>query len=681
MVTNPLLTPSTLPCELPDFSAITPEHFPEAFRAAMAADLAAVKTVLECEASPTLANTVEVLEREGLFLDRVESVFFTLTSSHLTDDMQELYEQMAPRLSQHRADVTMNRDLYDRVAAVPTEGLDPTERRVLSEYTRWFERSGVLLDSAEQTRLREINDRLSALSIRYGTQLVRENERASVHVTDRSRLKGLSDAALNAAERAAEDAGHSDGYLLSMAAFTTQPVLRELHDRALRQEIHQAAMDRGRGPEGATGPLPTRSKVDLRPIAAEVAQLRAEQAHLLGFTSHDDLVMSSNAAGSPSNVQDMLAQVTKPAVRNAVAEREALQGLQEEPVEAWDWPFLAERTASDSPETTLDVRDYLELTSVIEQGLFHTARVLFGLEFTRREDLNGYLPEVEVYECRRAETGETVGLMVADWWSRPTKSGGAWMGTLVHQNHLGAQKPVITVNTNFASPQPGQPKLLTVAEVTTLFHEFGHVLHGLLSDVRFPSFAGTKVARDVVEFPSQVYEMWVLHPDVLPRYARHHRTGEVLPEEIAQRLREADTQGQGFATVEYLSATAIDLAWHERTHADPVPVLESFDRDAVTAAGLDVEGIDPRYTSATFKHIFAGGYAAGYYSYLWSEVIDAAAVEWFNANGGLSRSAGDRFVETVLSRGNETDPMDGVRELLGGEPDMQPLLERRGLAS
>ncbi|NKE08684.1 MULTISPECIES: M3 family metallopeptidase [Kocuria] len=680
-MTNPLLTPSTLPCELPDFAAIQPQHFPEAFEAAMAADLAAVKTVVECQEPPTLADTLEVLEREGLFLDRVESVFFTLTSSHLTDDMQELYEQMAPRLSQHRADVTMNRDLYDRVVAVSPDGLSPTEQRVLAEYTRWFERSGVLLEEADQTRLREINDRLSALSIRYSTQLVRENERASVHVTDRARLKGLSEAAINAAKRAAEDAGHSDGHLLSLAAFTTQPVLRELHDRALRQEIHQAAMDRGRGPDGATGPLPTRSTVDLRPIAAEVAELRAEQAHLLGYTSHDDLVMSQAAAGSPSNVQDMLAQVAEPAVRNAVAEREALQELQDEPLAAWDWPFLAERTASDSPETTLDVRDYLELYAVVEDGLFHTARELFGLEFTKRRDLKGYLPEVEVYECQRAETGETLGLMVADWWTRPTKSGGAWMGTLVHQNHLGAQKPVITVNTNFVSPQPGQPKLLTVAEVTTLFHEFGHVLHGLLSDVHFPSFAGTKVARDVVEFPSQVYEMWVLHPDVLPRYARHHRTGEQLPEEIADRLREADTQGQGFATVEYLAATAIDLAWHERTHTDPAPDLETFDQDAMTTAGLDVDGVDPRYTSATFKHIFAGGYAAGYYSYLWSEIIDAAAVEWFNTNGGLSRSTGDRFASTILSRGNEADPMDGVRELLGGDPDMQPLLQRRGLLS
>lgn len=680
-MTNPLLAPSPLPCELPDFAAIRPEHFPEAFEAAMAADLAAVKTVIECSAEPTMANTLEVLEREGLFLDRVESVFFTLTSSHLTDDMQELYEQLAPRLSQHRADVTMNRALYERVAAVSPEGLSPTQQRVLSEYTSWFERSGVLLGTAEQTRLREINDRLSALSIRYGTQLVRENERASVHVKDPARLHGLSEAAVNAAKRAAEEAGRSEGYLLPLAAFTTQPVLRELHDRALRQEIHQAAMDRGRGEHGATGPLPTRSTVDLRPIAAEIAQLRAEQAHLLGFTSHDDLVMSSAAAGSPSAVQEMLAQVTGAAVRNAVAERDELQQLQADPVQAWDWPFLAERTASDSPETTLNVRDYLELQSVIHQGLFYTARQLFGLEFFKREDLNGYLPEVEVYECRRAESGETVGLMVADWWTRPTKSGGAWMGTLVHQNHLGAQKPVITVNTNFVPAQPGQPKLLTVAEVTTLFHEFGHVLHGLLSDVHFPSFAGTKVARDVVEFPSQVYEMWVLHPDVLPRYARHHRTGEPLPEEVADRLREADTQGQGFATVEYLAATAIDLAWHERTHTDPTPDLDTFDQDALSAAGLDVAGIDPRYTSSTFKHIFAGGYAAGYYSYLWSEIIDAAAVQWFNANGGLSRSAGDRFVSTVLSRGNETDPMNGIRELLGGDPSMQPLLERRGLLS
>lgn len=683
-MTNPLLSPSTLPCQLPDFRAIGAEHFPPAFEAAMRADLAAVETVVNCTEEPTMANTLEVLEREGLFLDRVESTFFTLTSADLTEDLQEIYEELATKLSQHRANVTLNRQLYERIAAVSEDGLSPSELRVLGEYRSWFKRSGVLLDEQTQARLRDINDQISSLSIRYGTRLIRENERAAVLVEDADRLRGMDPSDIEAAATAAAESGHPGKYLINMLAFTTQPVLAALEDRSLRQTIHQAAMDRGRGPLGATGDLPTRSRQDLRPLAAQLSALRAEQAELLGFTSHDDLVMSGSTAKTPARVQEMLEQVSAPAVANALKERAALESLAGYPIQPWDWPYWAAQindaeTGDEPVAQATNPREYFELESVIHHGLFHTARELFGLEFRQRQDLHGYRPGVVVYEALTAQDGKTVGLLLCDWWTRPTKSGGAWMGTLVHQNRLSGQKPVITLNTNFTRPTTGQPKLLNPAEVITLFHEFGHALHGLFSDVYFPSFAGTKVARDVVEFPSQVYEMWVLHPDVLPRYAKHFRTGEPIPEALVQRLRDLDAQGQGFATVEYLAATAIDLAWHERTADCPEPDLESFDREALEAAGLTVPGIDPRYTSSTFKHIFAGGYAAGYYSYLWSEIIDAAAVDWFTANGGLTRANGERFATTILSRGNETDPMEGVRELLGGEPQMQPLLKRRGL--
>lgn len=678
-MTNPLLSPSGLPCELPDFRAIRAEHFPPAFEAAMRADLVAVETVLACRDAPSLANTIAVLEREGLFLDRVESTFFTLISANLTRDLQGIYEELATKLSQHRADITLNRALYDRIAAVPEDGLSPAELRVLGEYRRWFERSGVLLDAGAQTRLRQINDRISTLGIRYGTQLVRENERAAVLVTDVARLDGLDASDIEAAAAAATEAGHDGGYLINLLAFTSQPILANLHDRSLRQAIHQAAMDRGRGPSSPTGPLPTRSGEDLRPIAAELAALRAEQAGILGFSSHVDFVISGASAGSPQRVREMMAKVTGPGVANAVAERSALEQAAGYAIEPWDWPYWTAQASSEAETGQAPLREYFELESVIHEGLFRTARELYGLEFRARPDLAGHLPGVVVYEATRVETGETVGLLLGDWWTRSAKSGGAWMGSLVHQNLLTGQKPVVTLNTNFTAVPPGQPKLLNPAEVVTLFHEFGHVLHGLLSDVHFPSFSGTKVARDFVEFPSQVHEMWVLHPDVLPHYAKHFRTGEELPARHADKLRSGDARGPGFAIVEYLTATAIDLAWHERTQQDPEPDLEAFDADALRAAGLEVRGIDPRYTSATFKHIFAGGYSAGYYSYLWSEIIDADAVEWFNRAGGLTRQAGRRFADSILTRGNETAPMDCVRELLGREPDMGPLLTRRGL--
>lgn len=673
---NPLLRPSELPYELPDFRSIREEHFLPAFEAAMAQDLECVRAVLADPAPPTFANTVEALERGGLALDRVESVFFTLTAAHNTAGVQRIYQELAPRLAEHKADFTLNKELYARVRRVDRTDLQPWQLRALDEYVSWFQSSGAELGLDDQQRLREVNDELSALSIRYGNDLLREVNASAVVVDDPEALDGMDPADIEAAASAAAENGHRGRYLLTPALFTVQPVLSVLTDRALRRRIHLAAVHRGTGGLDGEG---SQSRTDLRPLAARIARLRAEQARLLGYRSHGDHVMAGSTAPSSEAVQEMLERITGPAVRNALEERAELERLAGHPIEAWDWPYWAERLRRERYHVdTSALREYFELESVLEHGIFRTARELYGLVFTERPDLPGYLPQVRVWEVTD-EHGEEVGLFLGDWFTRPTKQGGAWMGSLVHQNRLTGQRPVVVNNANFTRPPAGRPKLLTLDEVVTVFHEFGHALHGLLSDVHLPSFSGTKVPRDFVEYPSQVHEMWVLHPDVAPHYARHHRTGEPVPEAALAALRQAAAHGQGFRTVEYLASTWLDLAWHGIEDPSRLPDPRSVEQEALERAGIDVPGIAPRYRTGYFKHIFAGGYSAGYYAYIWSEILDADTARWFTAHGGLTRENGRRFAEEVLSRGNETAPLEAVEALLGRRPQLGALLQRRGL--
>ncbi|MFI7482376.1 M3 family metallopeptidase [Kocuria sp. M1R5S2] len=673
---NPLLRPSELPYELPDFAGLREEHFLPAFEAAMAVDLACVRAVLADPGPPTFENTVEALERGGLDLDRVESVFFTLTAAHNTPGVQRIYEELAPRLAEHRADFTLNKELYARVRAVDRKDLQPWQVRVLDEYVSWFRASGVELSLDEQRRLREINDELSALSIRYGNGLIREVNASAVVVDDPAELDGMSPEDIEAAASAAAEHGRPGRWLLTPTLSTVQPVLSVLTNRGLRRRIHLAAVNRGTGAHGGEG---SQSELDLLPVAARIAELRAEQAVLLGYRSHGDQVMTGTTAPSPEAVHEMLESVTGPAVRNALEERAELEELAGHALEAWDWPFWAERLRRERFSVdAAGLREHFELESVLEHGIFRTARELYGLVFTERHDLRGYLPQVRVWEVTD-DDGDGVGLFLGDWFTRPTKQGGAWMNALVHQNRLAGQRPVVVNNANFARPPAGRPKLLTLDEVVTVFHEFGHALHGLLSDVHLPSFSGTKVPRDFVEYPSQVHEMWVLHPDVAPHYTRHHRTGEPLPERTLDGLRAATAHGQGFRTVEYLAATCLDLAWHGLEDPARLPDPRTVEPDALARAGVDVHGIAPRYRTGYFKHIFAGGYSAGYYSYLWAEILDADTAQWFTAHGGLTRENGRRFAEEVLSRGNETAPMEAFEALLGRRPHLSALLERRGL--
>lgn len=668
MIDNPFLSRSTLPAALPPFAAIRDEHYEPAFELGMQQQREAVDTILDNEEAPTFANTLEALELSGPVLDRVTAAFFTLASAHGTPFVRELEERIAPRLAAHGDAIRLSAALFTRVDAVwqGREALEPEQRRLVERTRTEMLLAGAALDEDAKEELRALNERLSALSTRFDAALVADTNDLAVHVTDEAELAGLAADSLSAAKGAARARG-LDGWLLTLVLPTGQPALADLTDAATRARL--LAASRARGTRGG--------EHDTREILLETVRLRARKARLLGFPHHAALIAADETAGSTEAVTDLLDRLVPAAVRNAHREQDDL-GAE---VTAADWAFLAEgrrRAAFDVDLAAL--RPWFEAERVLQDGVFATAGRLYGVTFTERPDLAGYHPDVRVFEVR--DEDGPLGLYLLDLYTRDEKRGGAWMNSLVDRAELtGEQQAVVINNLNVPKPDAGTPTLLTLDSVETLFHEFGHALHGLFARVRFPKLAGTNVPRDFVEFPSQVNEMWVLHPDVLPGYARHVETGEPLPADVADRLRATGTYGQGFATTEYLAATVLDQAWHRLTpeQADAVADVTTFEAEALTAAGFDVPAVPPRYASTYFAHVFAGGYSAAYYAYIWSEVLDADTVAWFEEHGGLTRENGDRFRRSVLARGNAEDPIIAYRAFRGRDADIAPLLRRRGL--
>jgi peptidyl-dipeptidase Dcp len=677
---NPFAAPSDLPFGLPPLDRIREEHYLPAFEAGMAEQRAEVEAIATDPGPPTVENTLEALERSGRLLGRVASVFFNLAASASTPGLREIEAAVVPRLSAHQDAVLLDARLFTRVAALAEAAGDPATdaevRRLAQRYRTDFVRAGAGLGGAEQERLRALNAELSALTTSFTSTLLAETAELAVHVQHREQLEGLSDEAVSSARERARARG-LDGYLLALAQPSVQPALARLRDRSVRARLYRASVSRGsRGGEH-----------DTRAIITRIAALRAERAGLLGYPHHAAYVIEDQTAGTLEAVVSMLGALVGPAVDNARAEAAELERALEAdgeagPLQPWDWAYYAEavkrrRYAVDAEQ----VAPYLELGSVVSEGVFHAAGVLYGLRFERREDLPTYHRDVEVYEVTQAD-GAPLGLFLADWYARDDKRGGAWMSTFVDQSHLMGDRPVTVVTLNVPRPGPGEPVLLSVDLVRTAFHEFGHVLHGLLSDVRYPRLSGTNVPRDFVEFPSQVNEMWAWWPDVMRRYAVHRTTGEPLPPDVAGRLVAARSYGQGFATVELLAAALLDLEWHCLDPGDPPMEPEGvadFERVALERHGLVVSGIAPRYRSTYFSHIFGGGYSAGYYSYLWSEVLDADTVEWFAERGGLLPENGRAFREGLLSRGGAVDPLEAYAAVVGRPPRVEPLLERRGL--
>ncbi|MTD58784.1 M3 family metallopeptidase [Amycolatopsis pithecellobii] len=677
---NPFAEPSRLPYGLPPFDRIGEEHYAPAFEAGLAAHAAEIEAIAADPEPPTFDNTVVALERSGRLLSRVASVFFNLTSSDTNPVLQDLQAQIAPKLAAHHDAVHLDPRLYARIRDLferrESLGLDAESAWLLERVHTDFQRAGAGLGETEQARLRELNQELSTLSTRFQENLLRDTNDLAVVVDDAGELAGLSADAVAAAKEAATARGEPDKYLLSLNLPTSQPLLASLENRALRERLFRASTARGnRGDDNDNGAVLTR-----------IAVLRAERAALLGYPHHAAYVISDETARTSEAAAALLERLAPAAVANAKRDAGELQRYLEQDVpgamlEPWDWAFYAERVRKaryDIDDATL--RPYFELDRVVRDGVFYAANRLYGLSFTERDDLPAYHPGVRVFEVSDVD-GSPLGLFLGDYYTRDSKRGGAWMNTFVDQSDLLGERPVVVNNLNISRPPDGEPTLLTYDEVITLFHEFGHALHALLSAVRYPAFSGANVPRDFVEYPSQVNEMWMLWPEVLANYAKHHRTGEPLPAQLVARLAESAQYGQGYSTTEYLSAALLDQAWHSITPDDEIGDVDRFEAAALEKAGVALPVVPPRYHSTYFAHVFSGGYSAGYYSYIWSEVLDADTVEWFRENGGLTRANGDHFRRELLSKGGSGDAMTAFRTFRGRDPEITPLLQRRGLTA
>lgn len=682
---NPFATPSPLPLELPDFAAATPEAVREALAAGLAEQRAEWDAIAADPEIPTVENTLLALERSGQLLARVLPVGFTLMESVGGEEWDALEAEFMPQLSAHADALHLSAPIFQRLESLDRSrdllGLDEETDWLLQEYLRDFRRAGIGLSEPDQETLKDLNQRLAAAETEFSQRATKALEEAAQLFTDRAELDGLDDETLDALAQAARDRGE-EGWLVTLLSPSQQPLLPRLSSPATRGRIMAASLARGDGHDPAS---------DTRALILTLARLRAQRAQLLGHATHAAAVAEEGTAKSAEAVADRLAALAPAAARNARREGEELARLAAEAGEdftAADWSHASERLRRRLFAVDDEVlRPYLELDSVLTNGVFWAAERLYGITFHERTDLHGYSPDVRVWEVRE-EDGSTLALFLGDYYVRKGKRGGAWMHNLVDQSRLLGRRPVVMNNLNVTKPAEGEPTLLTWDEVTTCFHEFGHALHGMFSDVTHPSLSGTEVPRDFVEFPSQVNEMWMANRAVVANFARHHRTGEVLPDELLDRLLAMGSFGQGFATSEYLAAALLDQAWHRLAPEevpDDVAAVESFEAAALEAAGLAHPLVPPRYRSTYFNHAFGGGYDANYYSYIWSEMLDADTVEWFreegaeDGDGGLNRAAGQRFRDELLSRGNSRDPLESFRAFRGRDAEIGPLLRRRGL--
>ena len=669
-MTNPLLSPSTLPYGLPPFADIDDAHYAEAVEAGLAEHLAEIQAIVDTPAAPTFENTALAMERSGRLLDRAAASFFTLVSADASDTIRDLETRLSPLFAAHQDAVYLNRGLYERFAALDATVLDAESARLVEEYLKEFRASGIQLDDAGQERLKDVNAELSRLGTEFGQRVKEGMKSAALLLDGAADLAGLPADDVASAAEAARTAGHEGKFLLTLIQPSNQPAMAALANREIRRRLYEASI--GRGSDGGS--------FDVLDLVKDMVRLRAEKASLLGFANFAELSVDRQTAPDFQAVQAMMSRLAPAAVRNADAEADALAEAAGHPLEAWDWAYYSakvkrERYAVDEQA----LRPYFELDRVLNDGVFFAANALYGVTFHERADLAGYHPDVRVWEVKNSD-GTDLGLFLGDYYTRETKRGGAWMNSLVEQSGLLNTRPVVINNLNISKPPAGEPTLLTLDELRTTFHEFGHALHGLFSAVTYPRFSGTNVPRDFVEYPSQVNEMWIMWPEVLANYARHHATGEPLPQETVDKLNAAQLWGEGFGTTEYLGAALLDLAWHVLDGSDIPDDAVEFEAKALAAAGVAHSLIPPRYRTGYFQHIFAGGwYAAGYYSYIWSEVLDADTVEWFKENGGLSRANGNFFRAELLSRGNSRDPLESFRAFRGRDSDLGPLLKRRGL--
>ena len=676
MSQNPFLTKSSLEYELPPFAEISEEDYLPAFYAGMDEQLAEVEKITD-QAEVTFENTLVALEASGGILSRVAAVFYNKSSSDTNDAIDKIEAEIAPKLASHSDKIKLNQKLFARITQLVNSGLDlnSEDAWLIKRYHRDFLHAGAGLSDSQREEIKRINEELSTLQTEFSKRVLSETNDLAVFVDDVKELDGLSENQIKACKAAADARGIKDKYMIGAVNFTGHPLLRSLKNRELRRKIMQASLSKGlRG-----------NDFDTRQVLLKMVMLRAKRAEIFGKKSHAQYSLSEQTAGSPERVHDMLRKIAPAALANAKAEGRDLERLAKldgiEKLESWDWDYYTEKVRAEKYDLdTSLMKPYFELESVLFKGVFYAAGKLYGMSFKERSDLVTYHPEARAFEVFN-EDGSKIGLYIADFYTRDSKRGGAWMNSLVKQSHLLNQLPVVVNNLNIPKPPKGEATLLTLDETTTLFHEFGHAIHGLLSNVKYPRFSGTAVQRDFVEFPSQVNEMWILDPQIVDNYARHYQSGERLPQSWIDKLEESSTFNEGHATTSYMAAAILDLAWHSLSSDEVISDVEKFEAEAIESYGLVYDCVPTRYRSSYFSHIFAGGYSAGYYGYIWAEVFDADTGEWFKENGGLTRKNGDHLRGKLMSQGGSIDSLEMFKNFRGRDAVIEPLLKRRGLLS
>ena len=675
---NPLLTESTLQYQYPRFDLIKSTDFAPAFKISMERHSKEIEAIANNPESPTFENTIIAQEKAGKDFNRVSTTFFNLSGANTDPIIDETEKDVASKISAHQDSIYLNKALYARVHSLYENrfklNLDAESIRLVERYEQDFVRAGAKLNDAQQEKIKQINAELATLTAQFGQNVLKEKNASEIILDSAAELDGLSSDQIASAAAFAKEEGHPGKYIVHILNTTGQPFLSQLKNRSTRERLMKASLARGtRG--GA---------FDNQKTLVRIVELRAEQAELLGYPSHAAYKIETETAKTVDAVNKLLAQLAPPAVANAKKEAAELQKMIDSEhgnfqLAAWDWAYYSEKVrkakyAFDESQ----LKPYFELNHVLTDGVFYAAHELYGLSFVERHDLPVYNPDVRVFEVFDKD-GTSLALFMEDFYSRASKQGGAWMNEYTTQSFLLNTHPVVANHHNIPKPAAGQPTLLTFDEVTTLFHEFGHALHGMFSHVKYPTFAGTNVPRDFVEFPSQVNEMWAAWPQVVSHYAKHYQTGQPIPQALLAKMLATQKFNQGFATTEYLSASLIDQAWHQRKAGDVPTDVPAFEAESLKKVGLDFAAVPPRYRSTYFAHAFSNGYSAGYYSYIWADVLVADSIEWFTTHGGLLRSSGDHFREALLSQGDSKDPMDLFKNFTGSGPDVVPLLKKRGL--
>jgi len=677
---GPFDVPSNLPYQAPRFDIIKDADYQPAFELGMRQQLAEMEAIANNKAEPTFENSIAAMERSGRMLERVNNAFFGVMQANTNPVLDKVQTREAPKLAAHTDAIYLNEKLFARVKALydrrASLKLDSEALQVLTLYYRQFVHAGANLSPADKERLRAINKRNATLEASFQQKLVAAAKKGGLVIDDKAQLKGLSEAEIAAAAEAAKLRGLKGKYVIPLQNTTQQPLLTSLEDRSVREKLFQQSWMRAE----------RKDTNDTRAVIVELASRRAEKAKLLGYPNYAAYVLYDQMAQTPEAVEKFIGQLVPPTRAKAAEEARLIQAAIDRrgphfDLKPWDWQRYAEKVRKeryDLDEAAL--KPYFELNKVLNDGVFYAANRLYGITFKQRKDIPVYHPDVMVYEVFEQD-GRPLGLMYFDYFKRDNKTGGAWMSNFVNQSKLLGTKPVIYNVANLPKPAPGQPALISFDDVTTMFHEFGHALHGLFANQTYPLVSGTNVARDYVEFPSQFNEHWALYPDVLKHYAVHYKTGTPIPQALVDRIKKSETWGQGYALGELLAASQLDMQWHTLQPGAPKPDVDQFEIQALKKTGTDFPNVPTRYRSSYFLHIWSNGYASGYYAYQWTVMLDTDAYAWFTAHGGLTRANGQRFRDMILSRGHTMDYGPMFRAFYGKDPDIGPMLEHRGLVA